>query len=218
MALNYTPPVKMIHTLWIHRIGGTDFLVRGPHDKLVTLAEVVVGEHGYYNADGQFECASLSLQTAIYEDGFEPHPHLYNAIAYLERNDAYMMLMTGDEPETYFKDLKLKFDNEYVKYPYEFIWPENFKMVKREAPYDFTRKMLSAEEINSNLRDYNLEGHLHSVTDDEPYNQYDSDDICSFCKNPMHSCPEDGDHSCEMREILRRLRRNRHKEPMTRKR
>lgn len=218
MALNYTPPVKMIHTLWIHRIGGTDFLVRGPHDKLVTLAEVVVGERGYYNADGKFECASLSLQTAIYEDGFEPHPHLYNAIVYLERNDAKRMLMTGDEPETYFKDLKLTFDKEYVKYPYEFIWPENFKMVKREAPYDFTRRMLSAEEIDYNLIEYNLEGRLHSVTDDETYKQHAPDDICSFCRNPMHSCPEDGDHSCEMREILRRLRRNRHKEPMTRKR
>jgi hypothetical protein len=128
------------------------------------------------------------------------------------------MLMTGDEPEAYFKELKMEFDKECVKYPYEFVWPENFKMVKREAPYDFTRKMLSAEEIDSNLTEYSLEGRLHSATDDEPYSQYDSDGICDFCKNPMDACPEDGDHSCEMREISRRLRRNRHKEPMTRKR
>ena len=41
--------------------------------------------------------------------------------------------------------------------------------MKREAPYDFTRRMLSAGEIDYNLIEYNLEGRLHSVTDDETY-------------------------------------------------
>jgi hypothetical protein len=202
MALNYTPSVKVIHTLWIHRLQGTDFLVRGPLEKLVKLAEAVVGEPGRYTDDGGFECSSPSLQTAIYEDGYEPCKVFYNTIAYVERNDAYIMTITGVEPEDHFKGLKQPFDMEGLEYPYEFVWPEGFKMVEREAPYDFTRKMPSPDEIEANLSSYHEEG-LQLA-------EHNDDDICMFCHTPISSCPEDGDHSVEMREIMSRIRGRRH--------
>jgi hypothetical protein len=196
MALNYTPPPKITETLWIHRLEGCDFLVRGPRDKLVKLAEAIVGEHGDYTEDGQFTCSSPELKTAIHEDGFEPHKNFYDTIAYVERNEAYCMVMSDTEPEEYFKELKMSFEG--CEYPYEFVWPVGFKMVEREAPYDFTRKMLSPEEIDSNLMEYNSR---YFCIEDET-----DEDICMFCHNPMDCCPEEGDHSTEMREIIRRIR------------
>ena len=209
MALNYTPPPKITETLWIHRLEGCDFLVRGPRDKLVTLAQILVGEHGEYTEDGQFTCSAPDLQTAIHEDGFEPHKKFYDTIAYVERNDAYVMTITGADPEEYFQGLKASFEGE--EYPYDFVWPDEFKMIGREAPYDFTREMLSSDEIYSNLIDYNMDREFY-MDDDDNFShtgEQNDEDICDFCHNPVDFCSEDGDHSCEMRDIIRRIR---HKE------
>jgi hypothetical protein len=131
----------------------------------------------------------------------------YETIAYVERNDAYALTITGVEPETYFKNLKKSFDDECVEYPYEFIWPKGLKMVEREAPYDFTRKMISPDDIEANLTAYNEEG-LQMDADRDSQNS--DDDICSFCHVPSSCCVEEGDHSGEMREIIRRIRGRRH--------
>ncbi len=42
----------------------------------------------------------------------------------------------------------------------------------------------------------------------DPYDDYDyGNSICSFCNETMYNCREGGDHSAEMREIIRESRR-----------
>jgi len=210
MALNYNP-VKNIRTLWIHRLTGTDFLVRAEHEQLVKLAEAMTGEPGSYVEDGSFKCDSHNLQTVIYDDGFEPGKEFYEKIAYVERHDAYKMTMTNQEPEEYFKELQLTSEEEDTEYPLNFMWPEDFKMIEREAPYDFTREILSEEEFDFNFFLRRSEHELLEQTASEDDSQYPSDDEerrhCNFCKQRMDTCCEDGDHSSEMREIVRALRK-----------
>lgn len=209
MALNYNR-IKNIRTLWIHRLTGTDFLVRAEHETLARLAEAITGERGRYVEDGSFECNSDNLQTVIYDDGFEPGKEFYQTIAYVERHDAYKMTMTNQEPEEYFKELQLTSEEEDTEYPLNFMWPEDLVMIEREAPYDFTRKIPSEEEFDFNFILWRSEHELleQIASDDDSHYPSDNEErTCSFCHEHMHSCREGGDHSSEMRDIIRHLRK-----------
>lgn len=137
MSLNFAPDVNT-HVLWVNNITGHDSLVRGQFKDLVTLAESFTGVTGHF-VDETFVSNASDLEVQIHEDGFEPDRLYYKTISYVEPEDVFEILGNNVDPETYFKDIK------------NIFWPAGFKMVSREAPYDFTRQMSSPEQIDFEL-------------------------------------------------------------------
>ena len=176
MSLNYsTPldynPVDNKHVLWIHNLTGCDFLVRDSYEELVKLAEAMCGVPGS-SQEGYFTCDNRELQTQIRDDGFEPVKFFYTTIAYVEPFDAYRMIMTNTDPETYFTELRKTFAKDNVPYPLKFSWPDGFKMLEREAPYDFTREIMNPEEFDH---------HPESVSNLEVQNEEEKERSTSCC-------------------------------------
>jgi hypothetical protein len=131
-------PEMPTHVLWVNNINGHHSLIRGRFKDLVVLAESFTGVSVHF-VDDIFVSNASDIEVQIHEDGFEPDRLYYKTISYAEPEDVFELLNNNIEPETYFKNKCL---------------PAGFKMVNREAPYDFTRQMSSPEEMDDALDVY----------------------------------------------------------------
>lgn len=156
-------------TLWLHKVNGCDFLV--PFEsKLAALefttkvfdkAFTLVGEEANYTCDGLeiggvlvtnqeiptsgvFVGATTCVQAIILPDGYVP-PHKvsngawYDKIAYVWDDDALEMIFER-EPEEFY------------------IFPSGFRVSNREEPYNFTKYVPTAYELDEELADYMMIG------------------------------------------------------------
>jgi hypothetical protein len=128
--------------LWIHRSSGSDFLVRGDGVSLVKLSRDILSKD-LVNYNSLEEMGQLLPQISLVADDFLPERNLYHEISYVTSVDAYKMTLWNIFPEDHFRHE----DSDYKL-------PKGFIIRNRDEPYDFTRKIPTAEELDKELADY----------------------------------------------------------------
>lgn len=152
-------------TLWLHKASGCDFLVSF-ESKLTALefttkvfdkAFAVLGEEANYTCDGLelggvlvtnqeiptsgvFVGSIASLQAIILPAGYVPPQKVnnqawYEKIAHVWPDDALAMIFSK-EPENFY------------------IFPAGFTVIDREEPYNFTKYVPNAYELDEELENY----------------------------------------------------------------
>lgn len=142
--------------LWIHRANASDFLVRGETDSLMRLADDIVLEvkKGTMNhADNLVQAADT--QFSLETDDFLPERHFYDEISYVTPADAYKMTLWDIFPEDHFRHE----DSTYKL-------PKGFIIRSRDQPYDFTRPIPSAKQLDEELADYFAQKALPATADE----------------------------------------------------
>ena len=132
--------------LWINRKSGSDFLVRGDNESLVTLSQKII-----YETQDMLQNKSLDddlrhlsdTQMYIEEDDFIPHRNGYGEISYVSSTDAYKMTLWNIFPEDHFRHEDSTFK-----------LPKGFIIRNRDEPYDFTRSIPSHIELDQELANY----------------------------------------------------------------
>ena len=132
--------------LWIHRSSGSDFLVRGNTMTLVQLAREILSEQKdsniLYNSLKELG-TSPTTQFSLEDDDFLPERKFYQDISYVSSVDAYKMTLWNIFPEDHF----MHEDSCYKL-------PKGFIIRNRDEPYDFTRRIPTADELDEELTSY----------------------------------------------------------------
>jgi hypothetical protein len=117
--------------LWIHRSSFSDFLVRGDTNSLIKLSEEILSQD------------KSNTQISLEDDDFLPERELYHEISYVTSTDAYKMTLWNIFPEDHFRHE----DSTYKL-------PKGFIVRNRDEPYDFTRVIPTADELDKELATY----------------------------------------------------------------
>jgi hypothetical protein len=129
--------------LWIHRSTSSDFLVRGETEELMRLADQIVSEmKSSIMNPGQLP-QTADTQFSLEADDFLPERSFYDEVSYVTSADAYKMTVWNIFPEDHFRHE----DSTYKL-------PKGFIIRNRDEPYDFTRPIPSAKELDEELADY----------------------------------------------------------------
>lgn len=130
--------------LWIHRANASDLLVRGETESLMLLADEIVSEKKgtSINHNGELP-QTADTQFSLEADDFLPERYLYDEISYVMPADAYKMTLWNVFPEDHFTHE----DSTYKL-------PKGFIIRNRDEPYDFTRRIPSAQELDEELANY----------------------------------------------------------------
>jgi hypothetical protein len=123
--------------LWIHRSSGSHFLVRGDEAELMNLSEQILTE------EVSSKNSAFGTRISLKADDFLPERSLYDEISYVSSADAYKMTLWNIFPEDHFRHEDSTFK-----------LPKGFIVRNRDEPYDFTRPIPTAQELDQELSDY----------------------------------------------------------------